>query len=256
MMNSRITALSGGMLCLCAITTGHTASQPQVEISGNLSILSKYIYRGATNAPENDDVTMQGGLTLGYGQFYASYWGSTLGYSFPEVQGEAQHRRNQFEHDLTFGYTFDTKGLSWDLWNNTFYYPGGDHSTGNELGINVTHEFNANNSVTATVSTALRDVVYASQGDTYYGVSYNHQFNNKLSGSATVGASYFQDNSKYEGAELGDTVRQNAFRYASVGLAYQINPHVSVAGEYILGGVDRYDDKQRDIGVVSISYNF
>lgn len=41
----------------------------KIETSGNISVVSKYISRGLTNAPENDDVALQAALNLAYGNF-------------------------------------------------------------------------------------------------------------------------------------------------------------------------------------------
>jgi len=46
------------------------AEVKQIEASGNLSVVSKYVSRGLTNAPENDDVAVQAALNLAYGNFF------------------------------------------------------------------------------------------------------------------------------------------------------------------------------------------
>lgn len=90
----------------------------------------------------------------------------------------------------------------------------------------------------------------------FYTLNLNHQLNDRLNASVTAAGSYFNDEGKYEGGELGDTEKQFAFRYASAGLSYALLPQVSLSGEYIFGGYDRYDEKQRNLAVVALSYDF
>ena len=232
------------------------AEAKKIETSGNISVVSKYISRGLTNAPENDDVALQAALNLAYGNFYVGYWGSTLGYSYPELEGKKSHRRDKVEHDFIVGYNYSSENYDWNFWDATYYYPGGSHTTSNELGLNVSRALNDKTSVTVGVSTYLYDVAYANQGDTFYTLNLSHQLNDRLNASVTAAGSYFNDEGKYEGGELGDTEKQVAFRYASAGLSYTLLPQLSVSGEYIFGGYDRYDDKQRNLAVVALSYDF
>lgn len=228
----------------------------QIQASGNLSVVSKYVSRGLSNAPEDDNIALQAGLNLAYGNFYVGYWGSTLGYSYAEVQGRKGHSTDKFEHDFLLGYTHSSENYDWDLWSAIYYYPGGKHTTGNELGLNVSRMLDEKTSIGASVSTYLYDVAYANQGDTFYTLNLNHQLNDRVNASLTAAGSYFNDEGKYEGGELGDTQKQHAFRYASAGLSYAILPQLSVSGEYLLGGYDRYGDKQRNLALFGLSYDF
>ncbi|MFV5490123.1 hypothetical protein [Acinetobacter sp. ASP199] len=228
----------------------------KIETSGNISVVSKYVSRGLTNAPENDDLAVQAALNLAYGNFYIGYWGSTLGYSYAEVQGRSGHRSDKFEHDFLVGYTHSSEHYDWNFWNATYYYPGGENTTSNELGLNVSRTLDEKTSIAASVSTYLYDVVYANQGDTFYTLNLNHQLNDRVNASLTAAGSYFNDDGKYEGGELGDTQKQHAFRYASAGLSYAILPQLSVSGEYLLGGYDRYGEKQRNLALFGLSYDF
>ena len=54
------------------------ADAKKIETSGNISVVSKYISRGLTNAPENDDVALQAALNLAYGNFYGGVSKSML----------------------------------------------------------------------------------------------------------------------------------------------------------------------------------
>src|SRR5690606_31852499 len=143
------------------------------------------------------------------------------------------HRSDKFEHDFLVGYTHSSENYDWDLWNATYYYPGGKHTTGNELGLNVSRTLNDQTSIGASVSTYLYDVAYADQGDTFYTRSRSQQLNDGVGGSVTAAGRYFNDEGKDEGGELGDTEMQLSFRYAAAGRSYAGLPQLSVSCEDI-----------------------
>ena len=57
------------MLLFLVFIVLQTMQKQKIETSGNISVVSKYISRGLTNAPENDDVALQAALNLAYGNF-------------------------------------------------------------------------------------------------------------------------------------------------------------------------------------------
>lgn len=83
-----------------------------------------------------------------------------------------------------------------------------------------------------------------------------HQINDKLGAHVGAAGGYFNDEGKYEGNELGNTTKQHAFRYATAGLSYEVAPKLTLSGDYIFGGHDRFGDKQRDLAVFGIGYDF
>lgn len=250
------------MMLLCSSTFWHLSAHANEittdawDVSGHVDVVSKYISRGLSNAPENDNFAIQAGLNLSYGQFYLGYWGSTLGYSYPELQGRKKHRADQFEHDFIVGLSKQWAGYDWDLWDATYYYPGGKKSTSNEFGFSVSRTLADTTTLAFGASTYLYDVVYANQGDTFYHVSLSQQFNTRLSANLTAAASYFNDDGKYEGKDLGDTETTHTFRYASTGLTYNLLPQLSLSADYFFGGKDRYAERQRDRAIFGLSYTF
>lgn len=226
------------------------------ELSGHIDLVSKYISRGLTNNPEDNNIAIQAGLNLSYQNFYVGYWGSTLDYSFPEFQGERRKRSEQFEHDFIVGYSHNFGQWTGDIWTATYYYPGGENTTSNEVGLTYARVLNEKTQVTASISSYVYDVVYANQGDTFATLQMQYQIDDQWSTSIEAAANYFNNSGKYEGHDLGDTKRQYAFRYASLGLAYQLLENVNLSGQYIVGGYDRFDIKQKDLGVIGVSYTF
>lgn len=238
-----------------ANSTNQETNSP-IQFDGYVTLTSKYISRGLTNAPENDDLAIQTGLNLSYNNFYVGYWGSTLGYSYAELQGDKRRKTDKLEHDFIVGYSFDTGRTNWNIWNATYFYPNASNTTSNEMGVTATHQFNDKISLSTSLSAYTYDVVYANQGDTYLNVIYTHQLNDKLSATASAAASYFNDNGKYEGLELGDTKREFAYRFSSIGLDYALTPELGLSGQYIFGGKNRYNEKQKNLGVVAFTYSF
>lgn len=103
------TKLSAALLLALGSSTAFAAEAVNSEhqISGNIAVLSSYNSRGMTNSPENDKVTIQGGLDYSHASgFYAGYWGSTIGYSLTDYDDEVGDYTGSdtFEHDFYLGY--------------------------------------------------------------------------------------------------------------------------------------------------------
>lgn len=253
-MKSFLKRIPVGLLAYCCIAAN--ASSSQIEVSGSIDVVSEYISRGLTRAPENDGVALQASLNANFNQFYAFYWGSTLNYSFREIQNGKSYASDKFEHDFGVGYRFDIGDINVDLWDAFYYYQGGKHTTSNELGITFTKQVAKSAELSLGLTTFLYDVVYMNQWDTYLQVDYTHFINDKLSATASTGFSYFQDKGKYEGGAFLNTQTDFTFRYASTQLNYLIHPNVTGYGQYIVGGYDRTDIKQKNKVVLGLSYAF
>lgn len=233
-----------------------TQASAEAEISGSIDVVSQYISRGLTNAPENDRVTLQATLSANFDQFYMFYWGSNLNYSFKEIQTGKHDSAGKFEHDLGFGYSFDIGKLNINIWDAFYYYQGGKNTTSNELGVMFTQPVGPTGELSLGVTTFLYDVVYMNQWDSYLQIDYTHFINEKLSASINTGFSYFQDDGKYEGGDFLDTQTDFTFRFASTQLNYIINPHVTGYGKFIWGGYDRADIKQKNMLVLGLNHAF
>lgn len=233
-----------------------TYAETEVEIFGNIDVVSQYISRGLTNAPENDAVTLQALLNINIDQFYLFYWGSTLNYSFREIQTGQRYSSDRFEHDFGAGYSFDYAGVNIDIWDAFYYYQGGENTTSNELGVTLTKSLSETDEIRLGLTTYLYDVVYMNQWDTYLQLEYSKQINDQLSASVTTGFSYFNDQGKYEGGLFLDTKSDYAFRFAALQLNYSISSNVTGYGQFIFGGHDRSDIKQKNTLVIGLNYAF
>ena len=79
-LTKRFTTLTGA--AALAISAMATPMVAQAELSGNIGVYSAYVLRGITNAMENENTAVQGGIDWAHDSgFYLGYWGSNLGYT-------------------------------------------------------------------------------------------------------------------------------------------------------------------------------
>ena len=241
-----------------ALTLGVTQAHSETKNpwSGKIDVVSQYVSRGLTNAPENDDVTFQVGLNLELDQFYAFYWGSTLNYSFREIQTGKGQGSDQLEHDFGLGYRFDAFGWNIDVWDALYYYQGGENTTGNEFGVTFSKTVNEKSQLDIGMTTYLYDVVYMNQWDTYLQLRYHYQITEKFGTAFTAGLSYFNDDGQYEGQDFLDTKTDFAFRFAAAELNYSLHPKITAYSQLIYGGHDRSDVKQKNQMLFGLNYAF
>ncbi len=92
------------------------APEPDFSISGNFGLTNDYRYRGVSQSKEKAAVS--GGLDLTFKNgFYLGNWNSSISWlSATSSSG--------LESDFYGGYRFDAIGLSFDIGNLYYYYPG------------------------------------------------------------------------------------------------------------------------------------
>lgn len=244
------------MSCGVAIASTPETQENKISVNGSISLVSDYISRGLTKYIENEGATLQGSLTVGYDNFYATYWGSPIGYSFRELQGGEAQSSDKFEHNFILGYTWDYKNVAFDLWDATYYYQGGDHLASNELGLTVTAPISEKGTIVSSTSVYLNDSYYMSQGDTYATVNYIHQLTDTTSVTLGVAGSYFIDDGKYEGQGVLDTQTDFTYRFSTIRADHSLNDHLGVFAQYYFGGYDRSDIKQPNKPVFGLTYSF
>lgn len=241
---------------ISTVTSASTDESKPISVNGNLSLVSSYVSRGLTNSPENDETSFQAALNVSYGNFYLAYWGSTLGYSFRELQGGKSYSGDKFEHDFIGGYVFDYKDIKFDIWDAFYYYQGGVNTTSNEFGIRLTKPIYDKGTLVFGIATYLNDAIYMNKWDTYATLDYTHKINDKFNVAVSAAASYFNDNGRYEGKGFLDTKKHLTFRFASTQLNYTLSENTSLFGQYIFGGYDRSGNKQKNKPVFGITYSF
>ncbi|TCM71137.1 uncharacterized protein (TIGR02001 family) [Acinetobacter calcoaceticus] len=222
------------------------------EVTGNIAVLSSYDLRGITNTPENDKVTMQAGLEYGHPSgFYLGYWGSTLGYSltkFDDVTEEYSGRKS-FENDFNIGY----RGKINDDWGYTvggtyyMYYESDAKSDYFETLLGVNYQ-----KLAITAQTATKDVDTANKGDTYFLATYAHELPRDFTANIGLGAYYYGDSDKY----LKTTETFN-FRHLTLGVSHPLGDTGALMNlDFIVGGYDRMNEKQKNKVALGLKYNF
>lgn len=221
------------------------------EVTGNIGILSSYDLRGitgnhqGTTVPENDGATVQGGLDWSHESgFYVGYWGSTLDYS-----ASPSSSKTSFEHDLYAGYNGSINDdLGYTVGGTVYYYYPGYESTGYETLLGLSYK-----DFSLTAQTLLNNVTYGNKGDTYFLASYETALPGDFTGKAQLGAYFYGDEDEF----TVKTETDFAFRHFTVGLSHPLAATgADWSLDYIVGGYDRTETKQKNKVVLGLSYGF
>lgn len=232
---------------LGAASTLSFAEEPAAEhtVSGNISVLSSYNLRGITNLPENSGATLQGGLDYNHASgFYAGWWGSTLDYAL------AEEGRDAFENNFYAGYGHavnDDLGLT--IGTTYYYYYESDvNSDGFELLLGLSYK-----DLGVTAQTLLEDTTWGNAGDTYIKGTYSYALPNDFSLDTALGLYAYEKSGDY----VAETSESFGFRHFDIGLSKPLaDTGVTASVNYIIGGYDRMDEKQKNKVVFGLGYSF
>ena len=222
------------------------------DMTGNIGVVSSYNLRGITNTPENSGAVIQGGLDYERDGFYLGYWFSTLDYSYACLNPNGcrnTNSRDSFESDFYAGYKgYISDDLGYQIGGTVYYYYPGWESTGYETIVGLNYK-----EFTVTAQTLLNNVTFGNKGDTYFLASYVPELAAGFTGKLQVGAYYYGDDDKFTAA----TEHTFAFRHATVGISRALGETGATWGlDYILGGYDRSDVKQKNKVVLGLTYAF
>lgn len=249
-MKLTLKALSLAVLgAASTFTFAEEAPASEHTITGNIGVFSSYNLRGITNAPENKNATLQGGLDYSHASgLYAGYWGSTLSY------GKTPDDDNAFENDFYAGYKGSmTEDLGYTLGFTYYYYY--DLGTSNANGFETMLGLNYKD-FGVTAQTLLEDTTWGNAGDTYFLGSYSYGLPRDFSLNTKLGLYYYDDSVGDFIPEEG-TTETFGFRHFTVGLSHPLaETGATMSVDYILGGYDRLDTKQKNKVVLGLSYVF
>ena len=212
------------------------------SVSGNIGVLSSYNLRGITNSPENKGATINGGLDYNHASgFYAGWWGSTLDYG--------DDLPNAFENDFYAGYSGsinDDWGYTAGLTYYYYYDIGNSGSNGFETMLGLTYK-----DLGITAQTLLEDLDWGNAGDTYLKASYSYALPKDFSLDTALGLYLYDKNGPIEAA---DTF---SFRHFDIGLSKPLaDTGITASMNYIFGGYNRFDEKQKNKVVLGLGYSF
>ncbi len=215
----------------------------QAELSGNIGIFSQYVLRGITNAPENDNAAVQGGLDWGHESgFYVGYWGSSLGYGKAGTKG--------FENDFYAGWGGEAGSLSWDLGATQYYYLNVNDSNAFEP-----YAYIGFGPATFGFKYLAQDVAWGNKGDTYWTLDASQE----IGAGFTLGGSLGYYSYKTDGEFIPDSpdAISSSFRHLNIDLSHPIgNTGADANFTYIIGGEDRFGVDQDNQMVFSVTYGF
>lgn len=244
-----LTSLAG----LILTQTAFAATEDKSHLSGNIGLVSKYVYRGGV---ENADPALQGGLEYLFNQgVSAGYWGSTLDYDMTD------DRKNRgFEHDFYLAYGQEiNKDWSYRLQTTGYVYHNGgtiyaDHgekrkTTGFDALSALTYK-----SVELCVVVMLADAAFANAGDLFVGASYSYSLPYAVQLNTSLGVSIY--NSSHDD-EFVDTKKDVVWNEARIGLSKEIKQTgLTASMDYVFGGEDRVGENFDNNAVASLIYAF
>lgn len=245
--------LALGLMATPLSWANEATAKQQGEISAEIGLVSKYIYRGAE---ENDKLAVQGGIEYVHPSGWnVGYWGSTLNY---QPKNDRQHG---FEHDFYVGYGRElNQDWSYTTQLLTYIYQGGGtlysedggekrRSTGLELLNTLNYQ-----DLSLGLAVMLSDVNYANAGDVYLSAAYSYPLPQDFAINTSLGYAIYNKN---RDDALVTTLKNEQFTEARLGLSKDFaDSGVSVAVDYIWGGRDRYQQRLDEYAVFGINYSF
>ncbi len=243
---------------VCFVSSCIFAEESKVSVenglvSGNIGLVSKYIYRGGV---ENDDIAMQGGLEYAHKSgISVGYWGSTLDYDATDDRHD-----HGFEHDLYVAYGQQVNpDWSYKVQTTAYVYQNGGSIYGENNEHRRTTAFDvlaevAYKDLTLDASVLLADASFGNAGDVYLSASYSYRLPQDFMLKASVGGSAYNSG---RNDSLIQTTKDFAFNEARVGVSKVIaNTGVTASFDYILGGKDRVGHDFDDHTVFGLNYSF
>jgi uncharacterized protein (TIGR02001 family) len=245
--SSKVRALSAALGL--AIAGSATPVLAESTLTGNISVVSKYVLRGITNNTESDTAALQGGLDYSHESgFYAGYWGSSLDYGDTTTE-------TGFENDFYGGYSFDAGPVKMSVGAVQYYYMNIDDSNGAEATVRAGY-----GPFTLGVNYLLTDVIWGNAGDMYWTLNYSKaDLPGGFSFGASLGYYVYDDSDKGGNGKIapGTTTEDGNFRHLNLTVSHPvINDSTSMALTLVLGGKDRSGIDQKEAAVLSLSTGF
>ena len=231
---------------ILATPAAFVATPASAEMSGNVSAVSKYIFRGITEAPEDDNGAVQGGFDYAHESgLYAGYWGSTLSYG--DTAGS-----NGFENDLYFGFGGEMGDISYDVGVLFYEYLQVENADTAEAYASVGY-----GPFSVGFAYMTDDASWANKGDVAWTIGYETELPKGFGlGVTAYYVDYDQDDASNPYANLGTTESSNL-----QGIDFALSHDIGETGAgmtltYHMGGKDRGNTEQSDAVTIGLSYDF
>lgn len=218
--NSAVAVLLCGSLAV--------AGQASAEVSGSVTVVSDYLFRGVTQT--NEKPALQGGITWNHDSgFYAGAWGSSISWlsdADPDVS-------SQVELDGFIGYagSFGESDFGYDVGANYYWYPG-DYPAGFtdpdtlELYVGLTYKF-----LSAKYWYATTDLfgIPDSDGSTNLDLAANWEFSEGWTLNTSIGKQWIENTDA-------------DYRFWKVGVTKAFESGFGIAAAYNDTDIDGLDD--------------
>ena len=208
-MKNTIVGLS--VLASFVVTAAVAADAPS-PVTGNISLTSKYKYRGQDQSdPTRQSVAaVQGGFDYALGSFYVGNWNSSIGFG------------GGTEVDLYGGYKGEiSKDLGYDVGVLQYYYPAATTFNTTEIYGALSYSI-----VTAKASYTVSKRYFGAadnRGTIYLDLAANYEFAKGLTANAHVGYNRIDNETTY-GPKFVDY---------KLGVTYDLGSGLSVAGAVV-----------------------
>lgn len=241
------------ILALLFSTFSYSTFAAESEISGNVGVVSKYIYRGGV---ESNDLAAQGGLEYAHQSgMRVGYWGSTLDYN-----PGREEKATGFEHNLYIAYGQQlTTNWSYRLQSMAYIYHDANKVSaeqGDQRDI-TTYDVSANviyKNLNLSAAVIVADAATSNAGDTYLGAAYSHPLINDFSLNTSIGATAYNSS---RDDQIVTTTKDFVLSDARLGLSKQFaNTGLLASVDYIYGGKNRIGEDLKDHVVFGLNYQF
>ena len=241
-VKSKLAAVGARALLAAASVFAAAPAQAEVDISGNIGVASGYVFRGITNASENDGAAVQGGLDLTSDSgFYAGWWASNLGYGSPNLG-------TTVENDLYGGFSGEAGGLSYDIGALYYWYMDDSDASGLEpyLGLSF-------GGIDFGMHYMAEDVTWSNQGDMFFTVGTGFDLGEGFGLGITASYATYEDSGDF----IPATAESGAFRSLDISLTKAMaDLPAEMFATYIVGGKDRNGISQEDKIIIGFGYSF
>lgn len=238
-LRHKAVVLGGAALLAGAVAMPASADY---EISGNIGVVSDYVFRGITAATESDGAAVQGGFDVADDSgFYAGYWASNLGYG-------SDNLTTTVENDLYAGFSGEAGSIGYDVGVLYYYYMDDSDASGAEpyFGVDL-------GLISLGAAYMAQDVSWSNQGDIFWSVGTGTDLGNDFALDATLGFYTYEDSGKY----IPSSGESSGFRSLDITLSKALaDTPASMFATYVLGGEDRDGMDQEDKIVIGFSYSF
>lgn len=240
--SSRLAVLGGTALVLSASAFAMAPAHAQTELSGNIGVVSDYVFRGITSASEGGGPAVQGGFDLeSESGVYAGWWASSLGYGSANLQ-------TTVENDLYVGYSGSAGEISYDVGGLYYWYMDDSDSSGFEPYASV-----GLGPVSLGMAYTAEDLSWANQGDIYWTLGGGFDLGNDYALDLSLGYFTYEDSGDF----IPSTGESSGFRNLDISLSKSIAElPAEMFATYIVAGEDRNGNDEEDKIVIGFSYSF